>query len=63
MKKFQTIEEAKQAVESGVMVFWGNSSYSLKKNKWGEWNVCHVSGFASPLESGHKIEDFYTNEA
>jgi hypothetical protein len=58
-KRFETIDAAKKAVEDGISVFWVNPSYSLKKNKWGEWNIVHVSGFCSPLEDGHKLEDFY----
>ena len=57
-KPFQTIEAAKSAVESGIVVFWQNAGYQLKKDSDGDWVICSFNGFQSLFKSG-KAEDFY----
>jgi len=54
-----TIEQVKEAVESGQTVYWSSRSYKLRKDPKGEWWIDCSNGYITPL-NGHRAEDFFT---
>jgi hypothetical protein len=59
----KTLEEVKAAVEAGLTVQWGNSSYRVTKTKGGELMIICTNGHCAVLTNDYKAEDFYTKEA
>jgi len=58
---YESLDQAKSAVESGKRVFWTNYGYQVKQDKSGEWLVACFSGVCYALEQGH-LKDLYSDE-
>jgi hypothetical protein len=61
-----TLEEIKQAVESGKVVYWASSAYKVVKDCLGQWLiVCTLNDYTigltwlDGLTVNGKLEDFY----
>jgi hypothetical protein len=64
MKKitYKTLDQIKDAVTKGATVYWGNTSYVVKVNKWGDYNVISANGHVAFMGNDYKANDFYSIE-
>lgn len=64
MKKitYKTLDQIKAAVAKGATVYWGNPSYVVKVNKWGEYNIISSNGHVAYMGDDYEAKDFYTIE-
>ena len=62
MKKitYKTIDEVKAAASKGAIIHWGNPSYTVKVNKWGEHNIVATNGHVAFLGKDYDARDFYS---
>jgi hypothetical protein len=59
-KTYESLEEIKDAVKSGVAVRWKNSGHSVKEGSNGDFNVLCFNGYCAHLSNSYKAEEFYS---
>lgn len=56
----KTIQEIKEAVDQGIVVYWKNKAYKVENGPLGYDVVCTLNGHADGLNEFYNAEDFFT---
>jgi len=57
----KTIQEIKDAVDQGIVVYWKNQAYKVQPDPWGGLDVvCTLNGSMDGLTSDYDPADFFT---
>ena len=58
MKNFEAV---RQAIDSGLRVYWKHESYSVIKDSLGQYLINHKDSCVGLVESEYRAIDFFTN--